>query len=104
MKGILGRKLGMTQVFDPESGQVTPVTVIQAGPCPVVQVKTMEVDGYEAVQIAYDAVAERKLSKPELGHLAKAGATAHRHLVELRGQSELQVGETVTVESFEPGE
>jgi large subunit ribosomal protein L3 len=104
MKGILGRKLGMTQVFDPESGAVTPVTVIEAGPCPVVQVKTVETDGYEAVQLAYDAVAERKLSKPELGHLAKAGATAHRHLVELRGQSELQVGETVTVESFEPGE
>ena len=104
MKGILGRKIGMTQVFDPESGQVTPVTVIQAGPCPVVQVKTMEIDGYEAVQIAYEAVVERKLSKPELGHLAKAGATAHRHLVELRGQSELQVGETVTVEAFEPGE
>ncbi|MCP9484358.1 MAG: 50S ribosomal protein L3 [Gaiellaceae bacterium MAG52_C11] len=94
----------MTQVFDPESGQVTPVTVIQAGPCPVVQVKTEEVDGYEAVQIAYEPVVERKLSKPELGHLAKAGATAHRHLVELRGQSELQVGETVTVEAFEPGE
>jgi len=104
MKGILGRKIGMTQVFDPESGQVTPVTVIQAGPCPVVQVKTREIDGYEAVQIAYEAVVERKLSKPELGHLAKAGATAHRHLVELRGQSELQVGETVTVEAFEPGE
>ncbi len=104
MKGILGRKIGMTQVFDPESGQVTPVTVIQAGPCPVVQVKTEEVDGYEAVQIAYEPVVERKLSKPELGHLAKAGATAHRHLVELRGQSELQVGETVTVEAFEPGE
>jgi len=104
MKGILGRKLGMTQIFDPESGTVTPVTVIEAGPCPVVQVKTMEIDGYEAVQIAYDAVAERKLSKPELGHLAKAGAAAHRHLVELRGQSELQVGETVTVEAFAPGE
>ncbi len=104
MKGILGRKIGMTQVFDPESGQVTPVTVIQAGPCPVVQVKTVEVDGYEAVQIAYEPVVDRKLSKPELGHLAKAGATAHRHLVELRGQSELQVGESVTVESFEPGE
>ena len=104
MKGILGRKLGMTQVFDPESGAVTPVTVIEAGPCPVVQVKTFETDGYEAVQIAFDAVAERKLSKPELGHLAKAGASAYRHLVELRGQSELQVGETVTVESFEPGE
>ena len=104
MKGILGRKLGMTQVFDPESGQVTPVTVIQAGPCPVVQVKTFETDGYEAVQIAYEPVVDRKLTKPELGHLAKAGATAHRHLVELRGQSELQVGESVTVEAFEPGE
>ena len=104
MKGILGRKIGMTQVFDPESGQVTPVTVIQAGPCPVVQVKTVETDGYEAVQLAYEPVAERKLSKPEVGHLAKAGVTPHRHLVELRGQSELQVGESVTVEAFEPGE
>jgi large subunit ribosomal protein L3 len=104
MKGILGRKLGMTQVFDPESGQVTPVTVIQAGPCPVIQVKTLETDGYEAVQIAYEPVVDRKITKPELGHLAKAGATAHRHLVELRGQSELVVGETVTVEAFEPGE
>jgi large subunit ribosomal protein L3 len=104
MKGILGRKLGMTQVFDPESGEVTAVTVIEAGPCPVVQVKTVETDGYEAVQIAFDAVAERKISKAEQGHLAKAGAAAHRHLVELRGQSQLQVGETVTVEAFEPGE
>ena len=104
MKGILGRKIGMTQVFDPESGQVTPVTVIHAGPCPVVQVKTVETDGYEAVQIAYEPVVERKLSKAEIGHLAKAGTTAHRHLVELRGQSELQVGESVTVEAFEPGE
>jgi large subunit ribosomal protein L3 len=104
MKGILGRKLGMTQVFDPESGQVTPVTVIEAGPCPVVQVKTVETDGYEAVQIAFDAVADRKISKAEQGHLAKGGASAHRHLVELRGQSQLTVGETVTVEAFEPGE
>ena len=104
MKGILGRKLGMTQVFDPESGEVTPVTVIEAGPCPVVQVKTVETDGYEAVQIAFDAVAERKISKAEQGHLTKAGAAAHRHLVELRGQSQLTVGETVTVEAFEPGE
>jgi large subunit ribosomal protein L3 len=104
MKGILGRKLGMTQIFDAESGAVTPVTVIEAGPCPVVQVKTVETDGYEAVQLAFDAVAERKLSKPELGHLAKAGAAAHRHLVEFRGPTELQVGESVTVEAFEPGE
>ena len=104
MKGILGRKLGMTQVFDPESGEVTAVTVIEAGPCPVVQVKTVETDGYEAVQIAFDAVADRKISKAEQGHLSRAGASSHRHLVELRGQSQLQVGETVTVEAFEPGE
>jgi large subunit ribosomal protein L3 len=104
MKGILGRKVGMTQVFDAESGAVTPVTVIEAGPCPVVQVKTVETDGYEAVQLAFDAVEERKVTKPELGHLAKAGAGAHRHLVEFRGTSELQVGESVTVGAFEPGE
>jgi large subunit ribosomal protein L3 len=104
MKGILGRKVGMTQVFDPESGEVTPVTVIEAGPCPVVQVKTMETDGYEAVQIAFDEVAERKLSKAERGHLATAGVAPHRHLVELRGPSQLTVGETVTVEAFAPGE
>ena len=104
MKGILGRKLGMTQVFDPESGQVTPVTVIEAGPCPVVQIKTIETDGYEAVQLAFEPVADRKISKAERGHLGKAGAPAHRHLVELRGQSELQVGESVTVEAFTPGE
>ncbi|MBA3429782.1 MAG: 50S ribosomal protein L3 [Actinobacteria bacterium] len=104
MKGILGRKIGMTQVFDPESGDVTAVTVIEAGPCPVVQVKTVPTDGYEAVQIAFDEVAERKLSRAERGHLAKAQAAPHRHLVELRGQSELQVGETVTVELFSPGD
>jgi len=104
VKGILGRKLGMTQIFDPESGRVTAVTVIEAGPCPVIQVKTNETDGYEAVQLAFDAVADRKLSKGELGHLSKAGAAAHRHLVEFRGQSELQVGEAVTVETFVPGE
>lgn len=104
MKGILGRKLGMTQVFDPESGDVTPVTVIEAGPCPVVQVKTVPTDGYEAVQIAFDEVPERKLPRAERGHLGKAGVAPHRHLVELRGQSELQVGETVTVEAFVAGE
>ena len=104
MKGILGRKLGMTQVFDPESGEVTAVTVIEAGPCPVVQIKTNETDGYEAVQLAFDEVAERKISRAERGHLGKAGVGPYRHLVELRGQSELQVGESVTVEAFEPGE
>jgi large subunit ribosomal protein L3 len=104
MKGILGRKLGMTQVFDPDTGTMTPVTVIEAGPCPVVQVKTVDTDGYDAVQLAFDAVEERKVSKPEIGHLAKAGAGPHRHLVEVRGHSGLSVGETVTVEAFEPGE
>jgi large subunit ribosomal protein L3 len=104
MKGILGKKLGMTQVFDPESGSVTPVTVIEAGPCPVVQVKTSATDGYDAVQLAFEAVDQRKLSQGELGHLKKAGAEAHRHLAEFRGASELQVGETVTVESFQPGD
>jgi large subunit ribosomal protein L3 len=103
VKGIVGKKLGMMQVFDEETGQVTPVTVIEAGPCPVTQVKSSETDGYDAVQLAYGEVAERKLSKPELGHLKKGQAGAHRHLVEFRGPSELQVGESVTVESFEPG-
>ena len=105
MRGIVGRKLGMTQLFDAETGRVTPVTVIEAGPCPVVQVRTNEVDGYEAVQLAFDAVPERKLSKPELGHLAKGGVEgAYRHLVEFRGASESLVGETVTVETFQPGD
>jgi large subunit ribosomal protein L3 len=104
MKGIVGKKLGMTQVFDPESGAVTPVTVIEAGPCPVVQVKTLATDGYEAVQVAFEEVAERKLSKAERGHLAKAEVGAHRHLVEFRGPTEAVVGETVTVEAFQPGD
>jgi len=104
VKGILGKKLGMSQVFDPETGAMSAVTVIQAGPCPVVQVKTVETDGYDAVQLAFEPVAERKLSKGEVGHLKKAGAGPHRHLVEVRGESELTVGETVTVETFEPGD
>ena len=104
MKGIVGKKLGMTQVFDPETGTLTPVTVIEAGPCPVVAVRTAENDGYDAVQLAFDAVPEHKLTKPELGHLAKHGVGPHRELVELRGASELAPGETVTVEAFEPGE
>ena len=103
-KGILGRKLGMSQVFDPDTGTMTAVTVIQAGPCPVVQVKTAEADGYDAVQLAFEPVAERKLSKAEVGHLRKAGAEPHRHLVEIRGHIGAAVGETITVESFEPGE
>ena len=94
----------MTQVFDPETGAMSAVTVIEAGPCPVVQVKTVDTDGYDAIQLAFEPVAERKLAKGEVGHLAKAGVEPHRHLVEMRGHSGLSVGETVTVESFEPGE
>jgi large subunit ribosomal protein L3 len=104
VKGILGRKLGMTQVFDEETGNVDAVTVIEAGPCPVITVRTAAADGYEAVQLAFEPVADRKLTKGELGHLRKAGALGHRHLVEFRGSSELQVGESVTVESFAPGD
>ncbi len=95
----------MTRVFDAETGVVTPVTVIEAEPCPVVQVKTADADGYDAVQIAYDKVADRKLTKAAVGHLKKNNVDgAYRRLLELRGQSALVVGENVTVEAFEPGE
>src|SRR4051795_12273292 len=106
MKGLVGKKLGMTAVFDAETGSVTPVTVVEAGPCPVVAVRTPDADGYEAVQLAWDAVADRKLSKPELGHLAKNGVTgAYRHLVEFRGHfADAVQGENVTVEIFQPGD
>jgi large subunit ribosomal protein L3 len=104
-KGILGKKVGMTQVFDEETGAVTSVTVIQAGPCPVVQVKTAAADGYDAVQLAYDPVDDRKLSKPEAGHLKHFGIGSHRRLVEFRGGIDgAVVGEAVTVETFEPGD
>jgi large subunit ribosomal protein L3 len=104
VKGIVGRKLGMTQVFDQETGSLTPVTVIEAGPCPVVSVRTADADGYDAVQLAFDAVPERKLQKARLGHLKRNGVEPHRRLVEIRGPHELTPGETVTVEAFEPGE
>jgi large subunit ribosomal protein L3 len=106
MKGIVGRKLGMTSLFDENSGAVTPVTVIEAGPCPVVAVRTPDADGYEAVQLAYEQVADRKISKAERGHLGKNGvAAAYRHLVEFRGHfAEAVQGENVTVEIFEPGQ
>src|SRR5207237_5639900 len=106
MRGLVGRKVGMTQVFDEESGVVTSVTVIEAGPWPVVAVRTPDADGYEAVQLAYEAVAERKISKAERGHLAKNGVDgAYRHLVEFRGHfADAVQGENVTVEIFQPGE
>jgi large subunit ribosomal protein L3 len=106
VKGIVGKKVGMTQLFDAESGAVTPVTVVEAGPCPVVAVRTPAADGYEAVQLAWEPVAERKLSKAERGHLAKSGVDgAYRHLVEFRGHfGEAVQGENVTVEIFQPGD
>ena len=105
-KGIIGRKLGMTQLFDAETGVVTPVTVIEAGPCPVVAVRTPDADGYEGVQLAWEPVAERKVSKAERGHLAKHGVdAAYRHLVEFRGHfADAVQGESVTVGIFEPGD
>jgi large subunit ribosomal protein L3 len=106
MTGIVGRKVGMTQLFDEESGVVTSVTVIEAGPCPVVAVRTSAVDGYEAVQLAYEQVADRKISKAERGHLAANGVdAAYRHLVEFRGHfADAVQGENVTVEIFNPGD
>ena len=102
-KVIIGRKLGMTQFFT-EDGTRVPVTVIQAGPCPVAQVKSAADHGYDAIQLAYEAVPERKISKPERGHLGKNGIEPHRHLHEFRGAFELTAGEVVTVEGFEPGD
>jgi large subunit ribosomal protein L3 len=106
MKGIVGKKIGMTQLFDEESGAVTSVTVIEAGPCPVVAVRTPDADGYEAVQLAWEAVADRKVSAAERGHLKKNGVEgAYRHLVEFRGHfADAVQGENVTVEIFQPGD
>jgi large subunit ribosomal protein L3 len=104
VKGILGAKLGMTQVWD--NNRVVPVTVVQAGPCVVTQVRTPDKDGYSAVQLAYGAVDPRKVNKPVGGHYAKAGVAPRRHIVELRttDASEYTVGAEVTVETFEPGQ
>ncbi len=104
MSAILAKKIGMTQRFQ-ENGRVERVTVLEAGPCPVTAVRTIEHDGYEAVQLAFGATKEKHLTKPELGHLKKADASAHRHLVEFRNEAgELLVGETVTVDAFEVGQ
>ncbi len=104
-KGILGRKLGMTQVWDSDN-RVVPVTVIQAGPCRVVQLKTPERDGYSAIQIAFGDAKPRRLSKPELGHLKAANAEATNHLAEMRVDdlSAYAVGQVITAELFEAGE
>jgi large subunit ribosomal protein L3 len=104
MPAILAKKLGMTQLFL-EDGRVERVTVLEAGPCPVTAIRTHGRDGYEAVQLAFGRSKEKHISKPELGHLKKAGAPAMRHVVEFRDEAgELQVGDTVTVEAFEVGQ
>jgi large subunit ribosomal protein L3 len=104
MPAILAKKLGMTQRFM-DDGKVERVTVLEAGPCPVTAVRMFDVDGYEAVQLAFGAVKEKHLSKPELGHLRKAGAPPMKHVVEFRDEAgELQVGDSVTVEAFEVGQ
>ncbi len=101
---ILARKLGMTQRFL-DDGRVERVTVLEAGPCPVTGIRTAERDGYDAIQLAFDACREKALTRPELGHLKKAGAGPHRRLAEFRGEpGELKVGDTVTVEAFEAGQ
>jgi large subunit ribosomal protein L3 len=107
MPAIIGRKAGMTQIFS-EDGQRVPLTVIEAGPCPVTQVKTVATDGYDAVQLGFGSAKPKNLTSPERGHLKKAGAPPLRHLREFSreelGDAELAVGDVVTVESFEPGQ
>jgi large subunit ribosomal protein L3 len=104
MAVILAKKLGMTQRFL-DDGRVERVTVLEAGPCPVTAIRTHERDGYEAVQLAFGACKEKVLTRAELGHLKKANASAHRHLVEFRDAAgELLVGETVSVDAFEAGQ
>jgi large subunit ribosomal protein L3 len=104
MAGILARKLGMTQRFG-EDGRVERVTVLQAGPCPVTGIRTADRDGYDAVQLAFGEAREKMLTKPELGHLRKAGAPPMRRLAEFRGEAgELKIGDEVRVDAFEPGQ
>ena len=104
-KGIIGKKLGMTQIFD-EKGNVVPVTLIEAGPCVVVQKKTDENDGYNAVQLAYEDVSKKNVNKAQLGHFEKAGVSPKRHLKEFRlaDCTGLEAGSVVTVDTFAAGE
>ena len=105
MKAIIGKKVGMSQIFD-ENGHVIPVTVIEAGPCTVVQKKTSEKEGYNAVQLGYEDVPERKLTKPEMGHLNKAGVSPKKHLREfdLENAAELNIGDIVKADTFKVGD
>ena len=105
MKAIIGKKVGMSQIFD-ENGHVIPVTVIEAGPCVVVQKKTSEKEGYEAVQLGFEDISERKLTKPEKGHLDKAGVAPKKYLREfdLENAAELNVGDIVKADAFQAGD
>src|SRR5258708_4265589 len=105
VKGLLGEKLGMTQVWD-ANNRLIPVTVVQAGPCVVTQVRTAEDDGYPGVQIAFGAIDPRKVTKPLAGHFAAAGVTPRRHLLELRtaDAAEYSLGQELTVTTFEAGQ
>ncbi|MDJ0660520.1 MAG: 50S ribosomal protein L3 [Crocosphaera sp.] len=104
--GLLGTKLGMTQIFEEESGLAIPVTVVQAGPCTITQIKTAETDGYSAVQLGYLEVKEKNLTKPELGHLKKVNASPLRHLKEYRVEdtASYQLGEALKADLFNPGD
>ena len=104
-KAIIGKKVGMTQIFD-ESGKVIPVTVVEAGPCVVTQKKTVETDGYVAVQLGFGDVAEKKLSKPEAGHLKKAGVAPKKYLKEFKldGAADMNVGDEVKADTFAAGD
>ena len=104
-KAIIGKKVGMTQIFD-ETGKVVPVTVIEAGPCKVVQKKSVEKEGYASVQLGFEEVPERKLNKPEKGHLDKAGVGALRVLHEFRleNANEMNVGDVVKADAFKEGD
>jgi large subunit ribosomal protein L3 len=104
MTGIIGKKIGMTQLFD-DNGNRIAVTVVEAGPCTVTQVRTSETDGYAAVQLAFEDCKDKQLTKAELGHLKKAGLKhGKRHLVEFRDMADLKVGDTVTVDAFADGQ
>jgi large subunit ribosomal protein L3 len=105
VKGVLGEKLGMTQVWD-DNNKVVPVTVVKAGPCVVTQVRSPEIDGYSAVQIAFGAIDPRKVNKPDTGHFAKAGVTPRRHLVEIRTDdaTEYTLGQEIGTDTFVSGQ
>ena len=105
VKGLLGTKLGMTQLWD-ENNRIVPITVIQAGPCVVTQVRTPERDGYSAVQLGFGALKAKKVTKPAAGHFDKAGVTPRKHLVEVRTSdaSEYTLGQELTVDTFETGQ